>query len=92
MAEDGGVSEPGSSPRFSLDDVDDAAFLARVKKLLPDLFAEPEQTKAAPTGDGIADKITAALEEFATRKSAKPAPPPEPIIQVIKEKVSWFLD
>jgi hypothetical protein len=92
---------PDDEKPWSLDDVPDDVLLGRLKKIMPDLFADPvaaplaakQEHYAPPKDDSVSDKIVAAIEKLGTRGAEQPkltsAEPVREVIQVVK---SWFLD
>jgi hypothetical protein len=91
---------PPEGPKWSLDDVDDDALLARLKRLpgFADLFAAPQAPAPAPAkgpDDGVMHKILGALEKLDKSPEPSPAPPPTPpqaAEPVLSKIASWFWD
>jgi hypothetical protein len=93
---------PPEAPRSSLDDVDDDALLARLKRLpgFADLLTPPSApAPVAPAKeDGVMQKILGALEKLdkstpAPAPSPAPSPtPPQATEPVLSKVASWFWD
>lgn len=96
--------QPPQEPthQWSLDDVDDDALMARLKKLpgFADLFVPPTPASTPARGgdDSVTQKILSALERLGDKSSSAPAqvpgPPPTPQVveRVIEKAHSWFFD
>jgi hypothetical protein len=100
--------EPQAPQGSSFDDVSDEALMARIKKLMPDLFTDPvartlgdpvktEHYAAPRHDDGVMAKIATALEKLGERQASSTNPPASPAAPQVVEKIvetahSWFWD